>query len=166
MINVKTKRGFCCKPKIIVEYNKAKTSIDLSDQMSAYSSPLRRTLKWYKKLAFELCLNTAVVNSLFVFQEVTGQKISITEFRRQLVNELTQREDEQIPRPAEKILHKLQKKEGDVHKVRKYCSGCYAENSRLFGPKIAKNLTKKVVTFCYMCKSQPYFCLECFNKAH
>ncbi|XP_043502330.1 uncharacterized protein LOC122524246 [Polistes fuscatus] len=82
MINIKTKRRFCCKPQIIVEYNKAKTSIDLSDEMSAYSSPLRKTLKWYKKLVFELCLNTAVINSLFVFQEVTGQKISVTEFRR------------------------------------------------------------------------------------
>nr|XP_031848018.1 piggyBac transposable element-derived protein 4-like [Nomia melanderi] len=166
MINVNTKRGVCCKLKIIVEYNKAKTSIDLSDQMSAYSSPLRKTLKWYKKLAFELCFNTAVVNSLFLFQEVTGQKISVTEFRRQLVNGLTQRVDEQIPLRDGKIVHKLQKKERDVHKVQKYCSGCYDENSRLFGSKKAKNLTRKVVTFCYMCKSQPHFCLECFNKAH
>ncbi|XP_043499962.1 uncharacterized protein LOC122522750 [Polistes fuscatus] len=166
MINIETKRGFCCKSKISVEYNKAKKSIDLSNQMSAYSSPLRKTLKWYKKLAFELCFNTAVINSLFVFQEVTGQKISVTEFRRQLVNGLSQREDEQIPHREGKILHKLQKKKGSVHTVRKYCSGCYAENSRLFRRKKAKNITKKVVTFCYLCKSQPYFCLECFNKAH
>lgn len=54
MITVKTKRGFLPKPKIVAAYNTAKTSIDLSDQMSAYSSPLRKTFKWNKKLAFEL----------------------------------------------------------------------------------------------------------------
>jgi len=58
-----------------------------------------------------------------------------------------------------RIVHKL-------HKVRRYCSGCYDNNSKLHGRKIAKNLTKKVVTFCNMCKFKPYFCLECFNKFH
>ena len=166
MTNVKTKRGFCSKPKIMVEYNKAKTCIDLSDQMSAYSSPLRKTLKWYKKLAFELFLNTAVVNALFMFQEVTGKKISVTAFRRQLTDALTWQIDEEIPLQERRIVHKLHKKEGDVHKVRRYCSRCYDHNSKLFGRKIAKNLTKKVVTFCDMCKSKPHFCLECFNKSH
>ncbi|KAL6418730.1 hypothetical protein ACFW04_011833 [Cataglyphis niger] len=80
MITVKTKKGFCPKPKIVAEYNKAKTSIDLSHQMSAYSSPLRKTLKWYKKLAFELFLNTAVINALFMYQEVTGKKYQSRHF--------------------------------------------------------------------------------------
>lgn len=50
--------------------------------MSA-NSPLRRTLKWYKKLTSKLLLNTAIVNALFTFQEVTGEKISITAFHSQ-----------------------------------------------------------------------------------
>ncbi|XP_017753050.1 PREDICTED: piggyBac transposable element-derived protein 4-like [Eufriesea mexicana] len=79
MINVITKRGFCRKPKIIAEYNKAKTSIDLSDQMSVYSSPLRRTLKYYKKLAFELLPSTAIVNAMFIFQE---PYLQFTEYHR------------------------------------------------------------------------------------
>jgi len=120
MINVKTKRGFCPKPKIVAEYNKAKTCIDLLDQMSAYSSPLRRTLKWYKKLVFKLFLNTAVINALFMFQEVTGKKISVMALRRQLTDALTRRLDEEIPIQVERrIVHKLHKKEGDVHKVRR-----------------------------------------------
>ncbi|KAI4472918.1 hypothetical protein M0804_015556 [Polistes exclamans] len=45
MINGKTKRGFCYKPQIIAEYNTAKTSIDLSDQMSAYSRSLEENTK-------------------------------------------------------------------------------------------------------------------------
>lgn len=33
------------KPKIVVEYNLGKSSVDLSNQMIAYSSPLRKTSK-------------------------------------------------------------------------------------------------------------------------
>jgi len=35
------------KPKVVVDYNVGKTSIDLSDQMSSYSNPLRCSTKWY-----------------------------------------------------------------------------------------------------------------------
>ncbi|KAI4484928.1 hypothetical protein M0802_012948 [Mischocyttarus mexicanus] len=38
MLNVKTKSGFCFKPRIVVEYNK-ETSIDLSDQMIFLKNP-------------------------------------------------------------------------------------------------------------------------------
>ncbi|CAK1595465.1 unnamed protein product [Parnassius mnemosyne] len=47
------------KPKIVKDYNSAKSAVDLSDQMIAYSTPLRKTVKWYRKLAVELLLNTA-----------------------------------------------------------------------------------------------------------
>lgn len=33
----------------------------MSDQMAAYSSPLRKTVKWYKKLGIELILNATIV---------------------------------------------------------------------------------------------------------
>lgn len=50
--------------------------------MCVYSSPLRRSLKRYRKLLFNPILNTAVVNALHMFQNVTGRKISVTTFRR------------------------------------------------------------------------------------
>ena len=58
-----------------------KPLFDLSDQMSAYNSPLKKTGKWYRKLASELFLNAAVVNVLVMFQNVRGRKMSITTFR-------------------------------------------------------------------------------------
>ena len=73
--------------EMIVEYNTGKTIIDLSDQMS--ESSLRKTVKWYIKLTFKHFLNTAVVNALFVFQNVKGRKMPITTFRRQLADVLT-----------------------------------------------------------------------------
>lgn len=51
MINVKIKRGFYWKPKMVIGYNAGKNAIDLSDYMSAYKNPLRKTIKWYRKLA-------------------------------------------------------------------------------------------------------------------
>lgn len=56
MVNIKTKRWFCCKPKMVVEYNIGKTAIDLSDKRSAYCCPLRKTIRWYRQLVFELFL--------------------------------------------------------------------------------------------------------------
>lgn len=55
MATVHKKFYSCEKPKMVVDYNLGKSSVDLSDQMIAYSSPLRKTLKWYKKLAIENC---------------------------------------------------------------------------------------------------------------
>lgn len=49
------------KPKIVVEYNLGKSLANLSDQMVAYSSPIRKTVKYYRKLAVELILNTCIV---------------------------------------------------------------------------------------------------------
>lgn len=37
------------KPAIVIDYNKAKGAVDLADQMAAYQSQLRKSLKWYKK---------------------------------------------------------------------------------------------------------------------
>lgn len=97
MVNIKIKRGFCRISKVVVEYNTGKTAIDLSDQMNTYSNPLRKTIEWYRKLTFELFLNTAVVNALLMFHNVTGSKMSITTFCKQLADVLTRQPDEEIP---------------------------------------------------------------------
>lgn len=44
---VQSRGGSKIKPKMITEYNTTKSSVDLSDQMGAYSNPLRKTIKWY-----------------------------------------------------------------------------------------------------------------------
>ena len=46
-----TKRGKVVKkPHIILEYNKAKGGVDLADQLASYSTPLRKSIRWYKRL--------------------------------------------------------------------------------------------------------------------
>lgn len=60
--------------------------------MSSYSNPLRRSQKWYRKVALDALLNISVVNALVLFQAVTSSKLSITDFRSQLVQQLTKKE--------------------------------------------------------------------------
>lgn len=62
------KRGnVVSKPKIVVDYNRDKGAVDLADQLAAYSKPLRKTIKWYKKLAINLLLNTTLVNAMILY---------------------------------------------------------------------------------------------------
>lgn len=51
----------CTKPAVVLDYNKGKTFIDLSDQMAAYAPYCRRTVKWYKRLLFHLVTATTVL---------------------------------------------------------------------------------------------------------
>lgn len=168
----KNKRGIeVIKPKIIMDYNKAKAAVDLSDQMTAYSSPLRKSIKWYKKLALELLLNTAVVNARVLYEATTKKKIPIIEFRRKLSQQMidTNPRDgatSNIPCRPKRIKHSLVKAGGKAAKTRKFCVGCYKNNSQTHGRKIAKNKTKKVTTFCSVCPDKPYLCRSCFDKNH
>ena len=50
------------KPTCVVEYCKHMGGVDLSDQINGYHTVLRKTVKWYKKLFFQL-FNLCIVNS-------------------------------------------------------------------------------------------------------
>lgn len=171
MVNVECRSGNKIKPQIIVDYNRRKAAVDLSDQMNAYNNPLRRTIKWYRKLAFELLLNTTVINSYILYKDITKQNINITEFRKKLAVYLTSCEKEDIPsnsitRRSKRQQHKLQRKPGKVSKIRKYCKLCYDKNVTKYGRVMARKKTKRVVTFCNTCKGEPFLCLPCFNEIH
>ena len=50
------------KPSSVLNYNAAKKGVDMSNQLTSYSSALRRSSKWYRKVAIELLTGTSVVN--------------------------------------------------------------------------------------------------------
>nr|CAH7724897.1 unnamed protein product [Callosobruchus chinensis] len=72
------------KPAAAIEYNKAKSSIDLSEK-KCYHSALRKTVKWYRKIAIELIFGTAMVNAHFLYKAINDQSISITDFKESVV---------------------------------------------------------------------------------
>ncbi|CAG5058849.1 unnamed protein product [Parnassius apollo] len=113
-----TKKGKVIrKPRMVLAYNKVKSAVDMSDQMAAYSSPLRKSVKWYKKLGIELILNTAIVNAWVMYNENKNKSESIVQFRRELVEYLVDAgmegtiEPERIDRPK-RLKHQLLKKRG------------------------------------------------------
>ena len=88
---VKIKKNYVCnKPMVEVNYNRGKCAVDLSDQIIAYSTSHRRTLKWYIKLALELLLNTLISNTMILYKQATKTKIKISDFRMALAMHLTQ----------------------------------------------------------------------------
>jgi hypothetical protein len=164
------------KPSAIIGYNAAKKGVDFSDQMSTYYSPLRKSVKWYRKVALEVLLGTCVVNAFVIFNEFgnTPKKIDMLAFREAIIGSLLGQSTlpKQIPRRSgrqrslKQPHHQLVRKEGSVRTTRKRCLSCYEKLSLQFGAKTARMRAKRVATFCTDCENQPPMCLNCFNERH
>jgi len=165
------------KPKIIIDYNKGKAGIDLSDQYSSYSSPIRKSIRWYHKVATEILLGTSVVNAFIVYNLHKGdnKNITITNFREMLVDELlgldqpTTTTDTLSTTTSRNrgIKHKFEEsteKDNRNRKIRKRCHHCYKIKSTTMGSEKASKETKKVNTLCSTCNV--YTCIDCFNQKH
>lgn len=154
------------KPQIVVAYNQGKSAVDLSDQLTAYQSPLRKTVKWYRKLAIEIILNTAMVNAWVMYREVSKENIKLLEFRKKVTYKLCE------SRPTEILLEPTQKEKRKRHEIgtkpynkRRPCMKCYEKVKSESGWKIARNI-KRIRTYCQSCPDEPSLCLECFNAVH
>lgn len=162
MVTVRRRGTEIQKPRNIVEYNKYKSYIDISDQLKAYNTCLRRSLKWYRKLAFELLTGTAVVNAHILYKEITQNKISITEFRELVIEGLFKTEmAEEGAVETEKENHRLL----DLGRSnRRRCINCYKKNSAKMGSVLASKKTSQSKLKCNICENN--FCLECFFDVH
>ena len=164
------------KPKVVVDYNKGGQGTDLSDQLSAYYTCLRRSLKWYRKVAFELIFGTAIVNSYLVYKEhYSTNNMAILKFDERLVRSLLlgmpfeklkpglrQKATSQIKRKLTD--HKLEEKEGSARDVRKLCVGCYEKLRQQQSRETSAMTAKRIKIFCPDCDQ--FFCLDCFNEKH
>ena len=74
----------------MVDQNGGKCAVDLSDRTIAYSTPHRRTLEWYIKLALELLLNASISNAMILYKRATKTKIKVSDFRMALAMHLRQ----------------------------------------------------------------------------
>lgn len=144
------------KPKVVMDYNDGKSFIDRNDQMGSYASPLRKSLKWYRKIAFDVLLTISVVNSLSLFQTVTSKQITITAFKEHIFKYLCFRPSN--IEPISEQSHKL------ISAPRKRCSICYAKILAAEGYKVAQNKTPRPALKCTVCKSNQ--CMACFFEIH
>lgn len=80
------KKSCLKKPEAVIDYNNAKCFIGVSDQLSAYSTSVRRTIKWYRKISIELLVGASVVNTYCLYNKnkVKEERLSITPFKDNL----------------------------------------------------------------------------------
>ena len=155
------------KPQVILDYNDF--SIDFSDQMIAYYSPARKSVKWYRKVIFE-CISIAVQNSFVLYRMFycSQSTCSLESFVKSIAISLLQVEQRTTsvgPRPKRKS-HALcqipRRSDGKIS--RKRCHGCYEKIAKSSDRKQAVTKAKQVSTECMECKKP--FCLQCFNDLH
>ena len=157
---------------MIIDYNSAKQGIDLSDQMASYFAPLRKTIRWYHKIAFEFLLSTAVVNSLVLYKQIKPYTkiVDIRKFISECLCESPIIQDDggaQRPEPSKThFLRTYETRDNRNRIIRKRCTECYRKIQKNDGRQEAIKKTKKVSTFCNGCVDNPTFCLECFHKFH
>ena len=71
---------------VVLDCNEGRQGTDLSHQLSAYYTCLRKSIKWYRKVAFELIFETALINSYLIDKEnYTESKVTILQFHESLV---------------------------------------------------------------------------------
>ena len=152
------------KPDAVFDYNIAKKGVDLSDQLSAYYSCLRKTIKWYRKIIIQLICGTSLVNAWYIHKRWGTKNMTMLRFRENIIDNLLS--NEQICRHIPSHKHVLQSYKGSARDTRKRCKECYKNMSNKKGRAYATNNTKRVKTYCGLCEGQPALCLECFNKLH
>lgn len=158
------------KPDVIFKYNDCKQGFDVSDQLDNYYSPLRKTIKWFHKLAFELLLNTATVNASILFHSTTNKKMSMSKFRESLIFSLTGVNATTKARASNNSAEKHELTDcttrlSNNRIKRRRCIKCYAEIAQN-DINSARNKAKTVTTFCNACPNQPFMCLQHFNSFH
>lgn len=130
MIEISNKFGLTVwKPEIVIDYNKGKSLVDLCDQRFLYHSPLRKSLKWYKKVAIEILLNTSVLNAMSLYNKINKNNIGITEFKEILVQEICDKYDK-INKDIAEGEHKLTKS-GKISRCKK-CYDGMTEQRRIY----------------------------------
>ncbi|XP_043262470.1 piggyBac transposable element-derived protein 3-like [Colletes gigas] len=155
------------KPLAILAYNNGKSGIDRSDQMASYATTIRKSIKWYRKLALHLLLGTSIVNAHIVYQRATNKKIEIRKFRELLVAEWLSPENATHRNKTRNVFHKLEIRRNQQGKpIRRMCALCYQKRRQTAERQEAKKNVKKTTTYCFNCPKYPQMCLECFNAHH
>lgn len=160
--SVETRAGVVQKPSVVVNYNSGKSAIDLADQLASFSSPLRKSLKWYRKVSFDLICNVSVINALCIYNLVHPDgKMSITDFRSSIVEKLIENRNHivrDVHREENESEHKL------VPTSKGRCVICYKREVQHSGRRHAQSHATKTRTKCASCHEK--LCQNCFFTKH
>lgn len=159
MVDVSNKRGVMkTKPNIIRDYNKGMSGIDRADQMVSYYDCLRKTTRWYKKVALHIfdifVFNAYCLNSKYG----ANKEITLLKFREIIITDLMgEKLNDIVPRNINNNLHYLAAIPPSEKKKlpTKPCRVC---------SKIKRKETRYE---CVECENKPALCVgECFRAYH
>lgn len=142
------------KPKSVLDYNKAKKGVDLSDQMAAYYTPIRKQKNWYRKIALELLTATSVINAWIIFNKYISHKTwSFLNFKESLVLSLITSSPTETVRPGKRCrsIGNSPNKQKQKRNTRKRCISCYEVISVNEGSKVASRKAEKISIYCDKC---------------
>jgi hypothetical protein len=124
------------KPSVVLDYNKGKQGIGLSDQLSTYYTCLRWSKKWYLKVAFEMIFGVSIVNAYLIYKEYYSTNVmTMSQFCESLVRSLLRGIPFEYVKPGPRecstsqtkcklVDHRLEEKQGSNRDVRRRCVGC------------------------------------------
>lgn len=97
--------------------------------MASYSAPLRKSIRWYKKIAIDMLLNIALINAHVLYHSVNNVKLKITNFRVAILKYFcaNQQASEAAPTRPKRQKHVLVKFDPS-RKTRRNCGECYKTN--------------------------------------
>ena len=135
---------------------------------------MRRSYKWYRKLAFRL-ITQSILNAHKVFQKVTGnRKVTFCDFLKDAIRLMVTkpviptgdpnlRFDETLSRLTGRHFPGVKKPEPGAKNLRptKPCRVCSARKI-----KTLKGKPLKTTTICKTCPTQPGLHIECFEIYH
>lgn len=164
-VKVNTRSGEVEKPEAVRDYNKCKSYIDLSDQVKAYASSLRRGIKWYRKIAVEILLGSAMVNAFLIYKHVNGISIKITNFRESVARSMLEGKINKQALPSGLTDNEDRHFLEDVGTARRRrCVTCYKAISEKQGRKVAVHKTPSSRWRCTKCEQ--HYCVTCFTQTH
>jgi hypothetical protein len=74
------------KPDLILDYNQHMGGVDRVDQILSYYSPLRKSIKWYRKVVFHI-FDLCIGNAYHIYKHLGGRNPQLW-FRKQVIRGL------------------------------------------------------------------------------
>lgn len=161
------------KPSMITDYNIHMGGVDKVDQQLHGLHTLRRSYKWYRKLAFRL-ISQVALNAHKIYCIETDSQESFLEFLQKVITDLILLDEQQpcnIPNLREDITRlsarhfpstKVAAHDATDKRPSKVCRVCYAK-----GKRTDKGHKLKTTYVCASCPSEPGLHPDkCFEEYH
>ena len=105
--NLETSSKNKTRPRAMIDYNKCRIGINISDQLSTSHQAAKRTIKWYKKMFFYF-FDIALMNAFICYKTVvpvTGRQKFFITFCMNVVNETLNfyNREKEIPRVMQAV---------------------------------------------------------------